>query len=107
MSKVKTITDASFKTDVLEAELPVLVDFWAEWCGPCKAIAPILEEIAEAYEGKVIICKLNVEENPEMSSHFGIMSIPTLTLFKDGNVEATKVGQLNKSQLTAFIEGSL
>lgn len=107
MSKVKTITDASFKQDVLESDIPVLVDFWAEWCGPCKMIAPILEEVAELYDGKVVICKLNVEENPEMSAQFGVMSIPTLTLFKNGNVEATKVGQLNKSQLTAFIEGTL
>ncbi len=107
MSNIKAITDASFKQDVLESDIPVLVDFWAEWCGPCKAIARILEEVSELYEGKVQICKLNVEENPEMSSQFGIMSIPTLTLFKNGNVEATKVGQLNKSQLTAFIEASL
>lgn len=107
MSHVKQITDASFKQDVLESDVPVLVDFWAEWCGPCKAIAPILEEVAALYDGKVVICKLNVEENPEMSAQFGIMSIPTLTLFKDGNIQATKVGQVNKSQLTAFIESSL
>jgi thioredoxin 1 len=108
MSKyVKEITDASFKTDVLESDVPVLVDFWAEWCGPCKAIAPILEDVAKNFDGKVSITKLNVDESPEMSSQFGVMSIPTLILFKNGNIEATKVGAVTKSQLTAFIEGNL
>ncbi len=104
---VKEITDASFKQDVLESDVPVLVDFWAPWCGPCKAIAPILEGVAKDFAGKVSICKLNVDESPEMSSQFGVMSIPTLILFKDGNIEATKVGAVTKSQLTAFIEGNL
>ena len=104
---VKEITDASFKTDVLESDVPVLVDFWAEWCGPCKAIAPILEDVAKNFDGKVSITKLNVDESPEMSSQFGVMSIPTLILFKNGNIEATKVGAVTKSQLTAFIEGNL
>ena len=106
-NNVKAITDASFKEDVLESDVPVLVDFWAEWCGPCKAIAPILDDVATSFEGKVKICKLNVDESPEMSSQFGVMSIPTLILFKDGNIEATKVGMVTKSQLTAFIEGNL
>lgn len=104
---VKEITDQSFKQDVLESDVPVLVDFWAQWCGPCKAIAPILEDVATNFAGKVSICKLNVDESPEMSSQFGVMSIPTLILFKDGNIEATKVGAVTKSQLTAFIEGNL
>lgn len=107
MSNVKEITDASFKNDVLESELPVLVDFWAEWCGPCKAIAPILDDVANTFEGKVVITKLNVDESPEMSAQFGVMSIPTLILFKNGNIVATKVGAVTKSQLTAFIEGNL
>ena len=104
---VKEITDASFKADVLESDVPVLVDFWAQWCGPCKAIAPILEEVSESFAGKVSITKLNVDESPEMSSQFGVMSIPTLILFKNGNIVATKVGAVTKSQLTAFIEGNL
>jgi thioredoxin 1 len=107
MSAVRETTDASFKSDVLESEVPVLLDFWAPWCGPCKAIAPILEEVATEYEGKVVISKLNVEENPEVTAQYGVMGIPTLLLFKDGNVEGTKVGPLNKSQMIAFIEGSL
>lgn len=104
---VKEITDASFEADVLESDVPVLVDFWAQWCGPCKAIAPILEEVSESFAGKVSITKLNVDESPEMSSQFGVMSIPTLILFKNGNIVATKVGAVTKSQLTAFIEGNL
>ena len=104
---VKEINDASFKTDVLESDAPVLVDFWAEWCGPCKAIAPVLEDVAQALDGKVKITKLNVDESPEMSSQFGVMSIPTLILFKNGNIVATKVGGVTKSQLMAFIEGNL
>ena len=87
--------------------MPVLVDFWAEWCGPCKALAPTLEDVAKDFDGKVTIAKLNVDESPEMSAQFGVMSIPTLILFKNGNIEATKVGAITKSQLTAFIESNL
>ena len=106
-TNVKQVTDASFKSDVLESDVPVLVDFWAEWCGPCKAIAPILEDVSETLAGKVSITKLNIDESPEMTSQFGVMSIPTLMLFKNGNIIATKVGAVTKSQLTAFIEGNL
>jgi thioredoxin 1 len=105
--KIKRLTDASFKADVLESSAPVLVDFWAEWCGPCKALTPILEDIAASFEGKITIGKLNIDENPETPAQFGVMSIPSLILFKNGNVEATKVGLLSKSQLSAFIEGNL
>ncbi|OPX56560.1 thioredoxin [Oceanospirillum multiglobuliferum] len=101
------VTDASFEDDVLNADLPVLVDYWAEWCGPCKMIAPILAEIAEEYAGKVKVCKLNIDENTDTPPKFGIRGIPTLMLFKSGNVEATKVGALSKSQLAAFLDGNL
>ncbi len=104
---IVNVTDASFEEDVLNAELPVLVDYWAEWCGPCKMIAPVLEEIAETYAGKVKICKLNIDENTDTPPKFGIRGIPTLMLFKNGNVEATKVGALSKSQLTTFLDGNL
>lgn len=104
---IKTLTDANFKQEVLESAAPVLVDFWAEWCGPCKAIAPVLEEVAQAMAGKVTIGKVNVDENADVPAQYGVMSIPTLILFKNGNVEATKVGFLTKSQLIAFIEGNL
>lgn len=104
---VKEVTDVSFKADVLGADVPVLVDFWAEWCGPCKALAPTLEDVAKDFDGKVKIVKLNVDESPEMSAQFGVMSIPTLILFKNGNIEATKVGAMTKSQLTAFIESNI
>ena len=101
------VTDASFKSDVLESPIPVLVDYWAEWCGPCKMIAPILDEIAKDYSGRLKIAKLNIDENPKNPGEFGIRGIPTLILFKGGNVEATKVGALSKSQLTAFIDSNL
>lgn len=101
------VTDGTFEEEVLNAELPVLVDYWAEWCGPCKMIAPILDQIAEDYDGKLKICKLNIDENTDTPPKFGIRGIPTLMLFKDGNVEATKVGALSKSQLEAFLESSL
>ncbi|MFN2308373.1 MAG: thioredoxin TrxA [Gammaproteobacteria bacterium] len=101
------VTDASFEADVLKSSDPVLVDYWAEWCGPCKMIAPILDEIAEAYAGKVKIAKLNIDENPQTPPKYGIRGIPTLMLFKNGNVEATKVGAVSKSQLTAFIDSNL
>lgn len=101
------ITDESFEDDVLKSENPVLVDYWAEWCGPCKVIAPILMEIAEEYAGKLKVAKLNIDENPATPPKYGIRGIPTLMLFKGGNVEATKVGALSKSQLSAFLDSNL
>jgi len=101
------ITDSSFDDEVLGAELPVLVDFWAEWCGPCKMIGPVLEEVAGEYAGRVKVAKLNIDENPNTPPKFGIRGIPTLMLYKDGAVEATKVGAVNKSQLSAFLEENL
>lgn len=101
------VTDSSFDDDVLKADGPVLVDFWADWCGPCKMIAPILDEIAGEYSGKVRVAKLNIDENPGTPPKFGIRGIPTLMLFKDGNVEATKVGAVSKSQLTAFLDSNI
>ena len=98
------VSDASFEQDVLSSDVPVLVDFWAEWCGPCKMIAPILDEIAGEYAGKVKICKVDVDANPEVPGKFGIRGIPTLILFKDGNAEATKVGALSKTQLVEFLD---
>jgi len=104
---IVNVTDASFEEDVLKAEGAVLVDYWAEWCGPCKMIAPVLEEIANEYAGRLKVCKLNIDENNETPPKFGIRGIPTLMLFKGGNVEATKVGALSKSQLAAFIDANL
>jgi thioredoxin 1 len=101
------LTDDTFEQEVLKSSDPVLVDYWAEWCGPCKMIAPILDEIAGEYTGKLKIAKLNIDENPGTPPKYGIRGIPTLMLFKDGNVEATKVGAVSKSQLTAFIDGNL
>ena len=101
------LTDDSFQNEVLDSAEPVLVDYWAEWCGPCKMIAPILTEIATEYHGKVKVAKLNIDENPQTPPKYGIRGIPTLMLFKDGNIEATKVGALSKSQLTAFIDTNL
>ena len=101
------VTDATFKNSVLESPTPVLVDYWAEWCGPCKMIAPILEEVAHDYAGKLTVAKLNIDENPKTPGEYGIRGIPTLILFKGGNVEATKIGALSKSQLTAFIDSNL
>ena len=100
-------SDASFNADVLEAGTPVLVDYWAEWCGPCKMIAPILDEVSKAYDGKLRIAKMNVDENRDVPAKYGIRGIPTLMLFKDGQVAATKVGALSKAQLTAFIDAHL
>jgi len=101
------VTDDTFPTEVLQAAQPVLVDYWAEWCGPCKMIAPILDEIASEYAGKLKIAKLNIDDNQTTPAKYGIRGIPTLMLFKNGNVEATKVGALSKSQLTAFIDSNL
>ena len=101
------VTDASFEQDVLKAAHPVLVDYWAEWCGPCKMIAPILDDVAAEYEGRICIAKLNIDQNPDTPPRYGIRGIPTLMLFKQGEVEATKVGAVSKSQLTAFIDSNL
>ncbi|WP_297528083.1 thioredoxin TrxA [Thiohalobacter sp.] len=105
--KIIHVTDDTFESEVLNAQEPVLVDYWAEWCGPCKMIAPILDEIADEYAGKIRIAKLNIDENPQTPPKYGIRGIPTLMLFKGGNVEATKVGAVSKSQLTAFIDSNL
>ena len=104
---IKHISDASFEADVLQSAQPVLVDYWAEWCGPCKMIAPILDEMASTYSGKLQITKMNVDENREIPGQFGIRGIPTLMLFKDGKLAATKVGALSKSQMAAFIDENL
>ena len=103
----KKVTDASFQSDVLSASGPVLVDFWAEWCGPCRQIGPALEEISEELDGKVTITKLNIDENPEAPSRYGVRGIPTMILFKDGAPAATKVGAAPKSQLKGWLEGEI
>jgi thioredoxin 1 len=104
---IKHTSDATFETDVLKADKPVLVDYWAEWCGPCKQIAPILDEAAKDYGARLQIAKMNVDENREVPAKFGIRGIPTLMLFKDGQLAATKVGALSKAQLTSFLDGHL
>lgn len=101
------VTDDSFESDVLKSTTPVLVDYWAEWCGPCKMIAPVLDEIVNEYEGRLVVAKLNIDDNPNTPPRYGIRGIPTLMLFKDGEVEATKVGAVSKSQLTAFLDSNL
>jgi len=101
------VSDANFEPEVLKSEVPVLVDYWAEWCGPCKAIAPVLDEVAKEYSGKLKVAKVNVDENQEIPRKYGIRGIPTLMLFKNGNVEAQKVGSLSKSQLTAFLDSNI
>jgi len=105
--KILHVSDGSFEQEVLQSDVPVLVDYWAEWCGPCKMIAPILDEIADEYDGKIRIAKLNIDDNPTTPPKYGIRGIPTLMLFKGGEVEATKVGALSKSQLTAFLDQSI
>ncbi|MEM1175865.1 MAG: thioredoxin TrxA [Pseudomonadota bacterium] len=105
--KIVHTSDSNFETDVIHSDKPVLLDFWAEWCGPCKMIAPLLDEAAEAYGDKLSIVKMNIDENPNTPQKFGIRSIPTLMLFKDGNVHAQKLGAMSKSQLDEFLESNL
>ncbi len=102
--KIVHVSDSTFDAEVLNSDIPVLVDFWAEWCGPCKMIAPVLDEIADEYAGKLKICKVDVDSNPDIPPKFGIRGIPTLIVFKGGNVEATKVGALSKTQLSEFVK---
>ncbi len=104
---VTHVTDDNFEREVLQSQVPVLVDYWAEWCGPCKMIAPLLDEISGEYAGRLKIAKLNIDENPQTPPKYGIRGIPTLMLFKGGNVEATKVGALSKSQLVAFLDSQV
>ncbi|MFO1351266.1 MAG: thioredoxin TrxA [Gammaproteobacteria bacterium] len=106
-SQIVYITDDTFETEVLKSEKPVLVDYWAEWCGPCKAITPILDEISDEYSDKLKVAKLNIDDNPVTPPRYNIKGIPTLMLFRNGSVEATKIGALSKSQLTAFLDGHL
>ncbi|MEW5862981.1 MAG: thioredoxin TrxA [Pseudomonadota bacterium] len=106
-STIHQVTDDTFEPEVLKSDIPVLVDYWAEWCGPCKAIAPLLEEVAKEYNGRLKVAKMNVDENQSIPARFGIRGIPTLMLFKNGNVEATRVGALTKSQLTAFLDSNI
>jgi thioredoxin 1 len=105
--RIQHVTDDTFEPEVLKSEVPVLVDYWAEWCGPCKAIAPILDEVAKDYDGKLKVAKLNVDDNQEVPRKYNIRGIPTLMLFKNGNMEAVKVGALSKSQLTAFLDSNI
>ena len=105
--KIKVVSDSSFETEVVNSSQPVLVDFWAEWCGPCKALSPILDEIANEYDGRITIAKVNVDENAQIPPKYGIRGIPTMLLFKDGIVEATKVGALSKANLSAFLDSNI
>lgn len=107
MADIQHVSDDSFEDEVLKSDVPVLVDYWAEWCGPCKVIAPVLEEIASEYDGKMKVCKLDIDANEDTPPKYGIRGIPTLMLFKNGAVEATKVGALSKSQLTAFLDSNI
>ena len=105
--QIVNLTDASFNAEVLKADLPVLVDFWAEWCGPCKMVAPLLDEIADEYTGKLKVCKLDVDANTEVAQKLGVRGIPTMMLFKGGNAEATKVGALSRTQLVELVDSVL
>ena len=104
---IQYVTDDTFEQEVLQSPMPVLVDYWADWCGPCKMISPILDEVAREYAGRLKVCKLNIDENQATPPKYGIRGIPTLMIFKNGNVEATKVGALSKSQLTAFVDSNI
>lgn len=107
MSQVESISDAGFDESVLQSDVPVLVDFWAEWCGPCKMLSPVLDEVAGEYAQKLRVVKLNIDENAEVAQKYGVRGIPTLMLFKAGNLEATKVGSMSKSQLAAFLDSNI
>lgn len=104
---ILNVTDSTFEQEVLSSDIPVLLDYWAEWCGPCKMIAPILNDIADEYSGKIKVAKLNIDENPGTPAKFGVRGIPTLMIFKSGSIEATKVGAMSKSQLSAFIDSTI
>ena len=104
---IKHVSDVSFDADVLKSATPVLVDYWAEWCGPCKMIAPVLEDLAKIYAGRLTVAKLDIDANPEVTGKYGIRGIPTLIMFKDGKVHAQQVGAMSKSQLTAFVDSNL
>ena len=104
---ISAVSDDSFESDVLKSDTPVLVDYWAEWCGPCKMMAPVLDEVAVEYKGKMKFAKLNIDDNPNTPPKYGIRGIPTLMLFKNGKVEATKVGAISKAQLAAFLDENL
>ena len=104
---ITNVTDANFETEVINSDTPVLLDYWAEWCGPCKMIAPILEDIASEYNGKIKVAKINIDDNPATPAKYGVRGIPTLMIFKSGSIEATKVGALSKSQLSAFIDSTI
>jgi thioredoxin 1 len=105
--QITHVTDESFEPEVLKSDVPVLVDYWAEWCGPCKQIAPVLDQLAKEYEGKLKVVKINVDENQETPKKYNVRGIPTLMLFKNGNMEATKVGAVPKAQLTAFLDSNI
>ena len=104
---IKAVTDASFDADVLSSSKPVLVDFWAQWCGPCRALMPIFEDVAASYGESVVFAKINIDENQQTPSKYGVMSIPTLILFKNGLVHATRMGSMTKSELSAFLDGNV
>jgi len=106
-NNIINVTDSNFEQEVLSSEIPVLLDYWAEWCGPCKMIAPILNDIADEYSGKIKVAKINIDENPGTPAKFGVRGIPTLMIFKSGYIEATKVGAMSKSQLSAFIDSTI